>query len=806
MNLHARVVLPLPLPPLSYAVPEHLGGLEIGRRVWVPLGPRRWFTGWIHSFSSEPEFSGELREILEPADDRIWITAANWEFYDWLARYYLCTVGEVVAAALPGSLQLKSETYLVAGEEPPWDDLDPGEENFFRTLFDTSSVQLLELQERFGLKGWGSKLELWMQEGWLQLEEHSVSGPRARQKLAVTLADGMGDEELHALMDRSGAPRQRELLEDLLYRLEEHPNVYWEDLRTAGHSKTTLDALVKKNVLNLRAVETHTLERETTVHREPKPLSHLQAEALKEILAGFDEQKPVLLHGVTSSGKTELYIHLLQDGLSEGKQLLYLLPEIALTSQIVDRLRSHFGEQVRVYHSRISERERQEVLLELMHGTPMVLLGARSSLLLPFRHPGLVIVDEEHDASFKQMDPAPRYHARDAALYWAHAAGVPILLGSATPSFESYRNAREGKYHLVELHTRHGNWPLPEIEVEDLLRESKFKRLKGVFSERLLDLIGKTVKAGQQVILFQNRRGYAPTQMCTDCGEPVMCRNCDITLTYHKMSGEMKCHYCGYTTPPVSSCSHCGGFNMKTTGLGTERVEEDLELFLPGLRMARLDLDSTRRKNSFERILRDFGNGEIQVLIGTQMVTKGLDFDRVGLVGVLHADSLLNYPDFRSHERAFQMLSQVAGRAGRKEAGSLVLIQAYRTDHRVLHWVRLHDYQGFSEEELQERKLFRYPPFTRLIRITLQHGNKQRVYRFSHVLGTALRDGLGKRVLGPEDPPVARIRNKYHRQLLIKAEKDLPLGRLKAYLLEVTEALQANPEWKSVRVIYDADP
>ncbi|MGB1040713.1 MAG: replication restart helicase PriA, partial [Flavobacteriales bacterium] len=594
------------------------------------------------------------------------------------------------------------------------------------------------------------------------------------------------------------------------------------------HLKNTTDKLISKKKLilesnsNSATVKQLTVkgileEYESEVTRIPilnknielvDELSASQNIALNEIKTHFEEKNTVLLHGVTGSGKTEIYIQLIQEQIDKGKQVLYLLPEIALTTQIITRVRKKFGDKVGVYHSRYNSNERVEVWNELLKGKEsrfQIIIGARSAVFLPFTNLGLTIVDEEHDGSFKQHDPAPRYHGRDAAIYLANIHQSKVLLGSATPAIETYWNAKEGKYGLVQLTERFGDVKLPEIVISDLKEATKRKKMKSHFSQFLLDNITSYLDNKEQVILFQNRRGYNPSWLCESCGWVPQCKNCDISLTYHKFSHYQKCHYCGYAEKPISKCKACGSNSLKMQGFGTEKVEEDLSLYFPKKSIKRMDYDTTRNKNGYQNIINDFEQGIIDVLVGTQMVTKGLDFDNVGMVGVLNADSLLHYPDFRSYERSFQLLTQVAGRAGRKEKQGRVVIQTYSPEHPVIQRVIENDYIGMYEQEIEEREKYGYPPFYRLIKITVKHRDRDQSLNGAEELVKKLRNKLQGRVLGPETPAISRIKNQYINQIMIKYERKISPLKLKEFIRDTVGKFNNQKAFKSARVVIDVD-
>ena len=537
-------------------------------------------------------------------------------------------------------------------------------------------------------------------------------------------------------------------------------------------------------------------------------LNEDQSRALVEVTELWEEKEVVLLHGVTGSGKTEVYVKLIHQVIAQGKQALYLLPEIALTTQIINRLKRYFGDRVGVYHSKFNQNERVEIWRDVLahqRGKYDVILGARSASLLPFSNLGVVIVDEEHETSYKQFDPAPRYQARDLAMVLARLHGAKTLLGSATPAIESYWNAKQGYFGLVEMTRRFGNVQMPEIQCADMRKELKDKRMKGVFTEMLLEHIREALKNKEQVILFQNRRGYSPIWQCHMCGDIPQCKSCDVSLTYHKASHQLKCHYCGYAKTPPSTCGVCGSNDLRMLGMGTEKIEEEIAIHFPGIRVQRMDLDTTRSKNAYQRIITEFENRELDILVGTQMVTKGLDFDNVSLVGVLNADQMINFPDFRSFERAFHLMAQVAGRAGRKRKRGKVIIQTNNPTHWLLPMVMEGDYEGLYRHEEIERRKFLYPPFYRLIRLTLKHKESDKVYQASEELAKRLFERLGQRVIGPETPYISRIRNQFLRNILIKIERESSPAAAKEIITDKINELKQG-EYKGVRVVVDVDP
>jgi primosomal protein N' (replication factor Y) len=604
------------------------------------------------------------------------------------------------------------------------------------------------------------------------------------------------------------APKQLHLLLTYLHLVKTEKNVLQADLlKHANASQPQLKALCEKGVFEVKKLEVDRLQTEYKGELIENVLSKIQQKAYEEIQSGFAEKKPVLLKGITGSGKTHIYFQLIKDCIQQGKQALYLLPEIALTTQIIRKLRATFGDKIGIYHSRFSNNERVEVWQKIQHQQYDVVIGARSALLLPFANLGLIIVDEEHDTSYKQQDPAPRYHARDSAIYLAYQSEANIVLGSATPSVESYYNAKQNKYKLVELGARFGEGKLPPIHFIDAKKEQVEKRMKGIFSQTLIDEIQKTIQAKKQVILFQNRRGYSPFLQCTTCGWVPQCKYCDVSLTYHKVTDQLHCHYCGSKSPVIKICLACGGNRILAKSFGTEKIEEEIKQQFPNARVQRFDWDAMRTKNKYQEIIRQFEKQEIDILVGTQMVVKGLDFEHVNLVGVLSADSLLSYPDFRVNERVFQLLEQVSGRAGRKDGDGNVFIQAYKVNNPTLLKVQEHDFENFFLRELEGRKDFQYPPYTRIIKITLKHRDQKTVLDAAQKLGLDLAE-LPKTILfGPAEPPIARVRNLFIQEILLKINRDSDhVKQIKSTLKEKISMLNITKNFSTVNVQVDVDP
>lgn len=677
-------------------------------------------------------------------------------------------------------------------------------------MSDIKDLTLEEIQKILpGNSAW-KVIQSLLEKGLLSVYENLHENYQPKKERFVFLHSNYLDEEklkqLFAELEK--APKQLNLLLTFLHLKQTQEMVQASDLlKQSNATSAQLSSLVEKGIFEIRKLEIDRLPFETAVDLQPNILNKLQQKALLEIEEGFAANKPVLLKGITGSGKTHLYFKLIEKCIAEGKQALYLLPEIALTPQIVRKLRSTFKQRIGIYHSRYSNNERVEIWHKTQHHEYDIIIGARSALFLPFAKLGLVIVDEEHDTSYKQQDPSPRYQARDCAIYLAHQSKAHILLGSATPSMESFLNAMQHKFHLVELTQRYGEASLPNVEIIDVRKEIAEKKQQGIFSSKLITAIQESLMAKKQVILFQNRRGYSPFSMCSTCGWVPHCKYCDVSLTYHKLSDKLHCHYCGSKSNYIKICPACGGTRIVSKSFGTEKIEDDIKKIFPHARVQRFDWDAMRIKNKYAEIIRQFEKREIDILVGTQMVVKGLDFEHVNLVGVLSADSLLSYPDFRVNERGFQLLEQVAGRAGRKLDTGKVLIQLYNTTHPVIRHVVAHDFLSFYNEELLSRKEYYYPPFTRLIKITLRHKIQDTVFFAAQKLAEEIKDLPGTLMFGPAEPPIARVRNQYLQEILLKVNKDTKiLVEMKKILKEKINLLATQKNMSTVQIILDIDP
>ncbi|MEO6168038.1 MAG: primosomal protein N' [Chitinophagales bacterium] len=818
VTLFAEIILPLSLQiNYTYGIPKSLEAVAgVGKRVEVQFGQRKIYAGIIKRIHHEVPKEYKVKEIISVLDDVAIVSEIQLKFWEWIADYYLCAEGDVMNAALPSGFKLESETRIT---------LHPSFNDNFSNLSDKEYLiaEALTVQKELTIDEIGKILhqktiypiiQSLLKKNVVVVKEQLLERFKPKMETFIRInPEYEKDDQLRPIFDEleKKAPKQLELLMAYTHLSNLQGLRYKEILKSDLLEKSkadnaALNALVKKNILLQSKKETGRIEEvesETTTFE----LTSSQGQVLKDCQQQFAEKNVTLLYGVTGSGKTNVYIRLMEEAIAAEKQVLYLLPEIALTTQIIERLRKQFGKKIGIYHSRFNQQERVEIWNKLLHGEYQIILGARSALFLPFENLGLVIVDEEHDSSYKQNDPAPRYNGRDAAIYLASLYGAKTLLGSATPSLESYHNASSGKFGLTALNARYAGLEMPEILIADVKDAKKKKQLHAHFTATLLDELKNIIEKKEQAILFQNRRGYAPYMECETCGWVAMCPNCDVHLTFHKFQHELKCHYCGHRKNSFAQCPACGGSHIKITGFGTEKIEDDLKVFLPGVAIARLDYDAVRSKNGYQKIIGDFERNKTQVLVGTQMVTKGLDFGNVSLVGILNADQLISYADFRSAERGFQLMSQVSGRAGRKNKRGRVIIQTSNMNNALLPFIIHHDYRGFFEEEIRHRKKFQYPPFSRLIQLTFKHKDKKIVWEASRIVATALQKELQKKLLGPAEPPVARIKNQYLVQVLIKLERSGQLiQHIKKRIREELQHLTETATYRSVQVLVDVDP
>lgn len=808
--LFAEVILPLALPTTyTYAVPAALADkIKPGCRVEVVLGKNKRYAGIIKLITSQaPPYN--TKEILNVLDDEPVLYQQQLQLWNWMSQYYMCSEGEVMAAALPAHFKLSSETILLFNEEYGDDFSQLNNEEYLvaEALLIKKQLNLTEVQQVLDVAHVYPVIKKLIDKKVCVVWEALSERYKTKKENFVLLNPQYDNEEAlgQLLNNWTKAPKQMELLLSYLHLIKTVGEVTQAELlKKSGATTAQLNSLAEKKIL---LIQKRTVDRIKALPKAMEvafELSVAQQIALREVQKIFTTKNVCLLHGVTSSGKTQIYIKLIEAYYKQGKQVLYLLPEIALTAQMIRRLQFHFGGNIAIYHSKFNNNERVELWNKIKSGEVRIVLGARSALFLPFKDLGLIVVDEEHDPSFKQQDPAPRYNARDAAVYYGGLFNAKILLGSATPSIETYYNAQKGKYGLVELNERFGGIHLPTIEIINTRQVAQ--KGKVMLSPQLKEAIEKTVAAGRQVILFQNRRGYSPYLICGTCGYLPQCKNCDVTLTLHKYSNKLHCHYCGTTYPKLTTCPACGSVNWIEKNFGTEKIEEMIEDEFPSLKVARMDVDSVRGKSAHDNLIKLFEQQRIDVLVGTQMVVKGLDFEKVSLVGILDADGLLSFADFRVNERAFQLMEQVSGRAGRKDLQGNVLIQATQINHPVLQFVKEHDYKKLYAFEITNRQQFFYPPFSRIIEITLKHKVKEVVDEAANKLAAALQKNMSNFVVGPAAPVVARIRNQYLMELLIKLPLDMKqIQQYKKIIRNEFNLLLAEKQFKSVVMIADVD-
>ena len=827
---YASVLLPLAVKgSFTYMLPDHLRGeVEVGMRVVVQFGVKRYYTGIVvalHDQLPTDVADGKLKEVTDIVDKKPLLIPSQLRLWQWIARYYMCSEGEVMKAALPSGLKIESETIVLRNDayEGEVEGLSDNEKRVLSVLDTEKGHTIMAIEKELGVRNLLRTIRRLLDLGVLIVRESLAHTYRPKTSLYVRLSSEMFSEirlnETFQTLKR--APQQEALLLRYLDMAEATSALHLDnekllqsvsraalcaDNSSAG---TALTALCKRGILETYKVEESRLQSasdEAMTALAGKPLSPDQQRAYEEIKASFAAKEVCLLHGVTSSGKTEVYIQLIKDCLAKGQQVLYLVPEIALTTQLTQRLQRVFGQLMGVYHSKFPDAERVEMWQHQLseHPYPLV-LGVRSSIFLPFQQLGLVIIDEEHETSYKQQDPAPRYHARDTAIVLAHQLGAHVLLGTATPSVETYYNALQGKYALVEMTKRYGDVQLPEVVVEDVKELKRKKQMKTPFSPRLTEEVRKALQAGGQAILFQNRRGYSPVLECRTCGWTPRCTRCDVSLTFHQRLGKLVCHYCGAQYDIPHQCPNCGDTELRDRGYGTEKIEAEAQAVFPEAHTERMDLDTTRSRTAYEHIIYRFASGKTNLLIGTQMVTKGLDFDRVKVVGILNADQMLNVPDFRAYERAFQMMSQVAGRAGRRGERGLVVLQTRQADNPIISHVVRADYRAMYDGQIVERKAFAYPPFSRLITIYLKHRNNDIVGHAALHYAALLRPYFGESLLGPDTPVVSRVQLQFIRKIMIKVSPRFTLSSVRQTLLSARDAVQAFPVYKGVTIYFDVD-
>jgi len=812
-----EVILPLAIAKnYTYRVPfEMNGAVAIGKRVVVQFGKSKLYTAVIAGIGTRPPEKYEAKYIVEVLDDRPAVTEQQLQFWYWLADYYMCTIGEVMNAALPSALKLASETRIMLNKDFAFDRSALHDKEFLivEALDLQPELTVSDIVKLLGQKTVMPILKMLFEKNIIHISEEVSERYKPRKRTFITLNPVYTDQEnlreLFIILEKK-APKQADAVLAYIKLARHQKNITKNELiDESGAGDASIKSLIEKEVFiaeDRNVSRLHFEEEDEEI--DAFKLSEQQEQVLHDVKAQFAEKDVILLHGVTSSGKTQVYVKLVEEMIHNGRQVLYLLPEIALTTHVIERLRQYFGADIGVYHSRFNDAERVEVWQKVLNHEYKVILGARSSVFLPFTNLGLIIVDEEHETSYKQFDPAPRYNARDAAIYLANMFQGKVLLGSATPSFESYYNARMHKYGFAELTERYGGVELPKIEVVSIAEETKKKTIQSHFTSVLIEDIKQALENKEQVILFQNRRGYAPVLMCKICAYTPKCINCDVSLTYHKSSGKLHCHYCGYKEDAPTICPACGSTHLEYKGFGTEKIEDDLSLILPEARITRMDLDTTRSRNSLQNILNNLEEKKIDILVGTQMVAKGLDFADVTVIGIINADSLLKFPDYRANERSYQLLAQVSGRAGRRGKQGKVVIQTYDVNHRVIKQVIENDYKDLYLTEMNERRGFKYPPFYRLINLDIKHKNPEIVHNQAVYLAKELRSHFGEdRVIGPQAPLVSRIRNFYIQSILLKFEKDtISINKAKALIRDVITQFQTTKLSKGSIIQPDVDP
>ncbi|MBR4643538.1 MAG: primosomal protein N' [Bacteroidaceae bacterium] len=823
MAQFADVILPLPLEgTFTYSLPKSFSNLvQVGCRVIVPFGTAKYYSAIVVKLHDiTPTYT--TKEVTELLDSSPIVTIAQLKLWGWIADYYLCTIGDVYKAALPSGMKLESESCVMYNDEYIADNtLTPAEQKIIQALEEETTQALSVLQKRTGIKNILPIVKRLLEKGAIRIKEEVKLTYKPRFATYIRITEPYLNETLlnETFTQLQRSAKQAELLLQYaslsglsaalaLQNYQLLKEITRQELMESIHcTPGVLKALCQKGVLELyqkpvgRLVQQN-LPAELVMH----PLSEDQLRAKEEIKEVWEKHDVCLLHGVTSSGKTEVYIHLIKEVIEKGKQVLFMLPEIVLTAQLTDRLKRVFGDRLGVYHSRYPDAERVEVYQKMLSDAPYdIIVGVRSSIFLPFRNLGLVIVDEEHETSFKQQDPAPRYQARNVALVMAKAAKAKTLLGSATPSLDSYYNTETGKYGIVQLQKRYGNVQLPQIEVVNMREIAKKKMMNGPFTPQLLERIREALEHNKQVILFQNRRGYAPMMECKTCGWVPRCQKCDVSLTLHRNMRQLTCHYCGASYPIPQKCPNCEEQNLMGRGYGTERIEDCLQTIFPTARIARMDLDTTRSRQHYEQIISDFQHFKTDILVGTQMVTKGLDFERVSIVGILNASTMLSQPDFRSYEHAFQMMEQVAGRAGRKDEQGYVVLQTQDVEASAIKQVVQHDYTAMYKEQMQERSLFNYPPYCRLVYVYMKHKDEGVLDNLARDYATLLRQIFGTRILGPDTPPIAKVQMMHIRKIIIKIELAASLAEARKRLREIQRYITGMPQYKSALIYYDVD-
>ena len=812
----ASVILPLPLPgTFSYEIPEEISGSVVnGVRVLVNFGRKKIYTGIVVGTSEQSgtETEYNIKPIYALLDSKPFISEPQLKLWNWMASYYCCQIGDIMAAAIPSIHIPSSESKFTTSGTPTADEiLVKNELSVYNALALSHVSTLNEIIDCTGIKNPLPALQRLIARGLVTDEQIIAKQYRPTERNYVFFSLSEAEKNQAALDKALSKNGKQKLIVEKLVEMCQQKNTDCieieerEILEICSASKSSLQSMQKNGLLALyRKVRNNDCD--TDFKSDKVVLSNAQQKAFSEINSAFTDGKPVLLHGITSSGKTEIYIKLIQETLSKGKKVLYLLPEIAVTTQIISRLETYFGNSVKVFHSKHTASARAAVYNAVLEDKYEIVIGVRSAIFLPYENLGLIVVDEEHENSYKQSDPDPRYNARDMALVLAKIHGANVILGSATPSIESYNNAVQGRYKLVELTERYGNVQLPSVEIADM-KDAYFRKInKGHFHPTLIRAINETIAAGEQVILFQNRRGYSAMVECKDCGWVPHCNNCNVSLTLHKFDNKLVCHYCGEKFNVPSSCAQCGSKNLKAKGLGTEKIEEQVQALFPSARIARLDYDTAQSRKNYERIIGEFSNGEIDILIGTQMITKGLDFPNVSLVGILNADNMLDFPDFRAFERSFQLMAQVSGRAGRRQKQGRVIIQTFCPTHEIITNVLTNDFKSMFAKQMQERTAFHYPPTCNYIIIHIKHKDRQKAVQAASLLTKELQNALKQRVRGPEEPAINRISSQYIMNVHIRFEKTLSAVKIKAFIMEKVQMIKSIATLSQIAAEIDVDP
>ncbi|MFV8324120.1 replication restart helicase PriA [Flavobacterium sp. LS2R12] len=810
-----EVILPLSLAKtFTYSVSEaEFHYIKIGMRLAVPFGKSKIYTALVIEIHQNKPTLYEAKEIHQILDEKPIVTEIQIAHWQWIASYYMCAIGDVYRGAMPSALLLESETVISQKTDLVVDTSLLSDDEFlvYEALQQQSSLKVQDIMSILNKKNIFPVIQKLIDKNILVLQEEIQENYKPKLVRYVRLHPKYeSNEGLSELLETlKSANKQKEIVLNYfqLSAVEKKPITVKKLVEAANSSSAIVKALIEKEIFEDYFLQEDRVNFTGKIREDQLQLSSAQQKAFEEIKESFIQKEVCLLHGVTSSGKTEIYIKLIEEYLETGKQILYLLPEIALTTQLVGRLRTYFGNKVAVFHSKYNNNERIEVWNQVLVNSEkaQVVIGARSSLFLPFYNLGFIIVDEEHEQTFKQVDPAPRYHARDAAIVLAHSHKAKVLLGSATPSIETYFNAKSDKFGLVEISERFGNVMMPNIELVDLKDKYFRKKMTGHFSDVLIEEINIALSLGEQVILFQNRRGYSPVIECITCGHVPQCQQCDVSLTYHKHKNQLRCHYCGYTMAKPTHCHSCSSVDLTTKGFGTEQIEQELVSIFPNSKIGRMDQDTTRGKFGFEKIIDSFKNREMDILVGTQMLAKGLDFDNVSLVGIMNADNMLYHPDFRAFERSFQMMTQVAGRAGRSEKQGKVVIQTYKPNHNTIQQVTNNDYLGMYKEQLYDRQIYKYPPYFRIIKLTLKQRDFNKLKEGSMWLYQVMSQNLNMPVLGPEEPAISRIRNEYIRTIIIKIPQNTSIVNTKKTIQKMLNSFEAVAQYRAIKVTSNVD-